>query len=184
MANPNYSLGSDHHLYISVNDTATPTALVAFDGRPGDAGVTIHYNNAEWFLYDNIRDVDESGSPTSVDITTRDTARRGVIARVNVATDMTMGVQVLYKPQIGATINDKIFRMLMKANINRTEFAAMDLDQAGTEQGALGLSANWNVAYTKNKPVQGVVICTFNMTVSSFPTHIVAGATDFTFTEV
>lgn len=175
----NFQFGYEHYLYLAV-DLSTPTNPVpkAITARPPVAPPTtlIHFNNAPWQEYANVRTVTVGGSANSVDITTRDEARSGFSSEVDVTTSGEMTFEVRYKRRTDAgAIQDPIFEALLKAWLGKQEIAAVDLDGPKTRNGAQGLVGNWTVGFSNQKEVQGVVIANLTLKLSSYPNWIRAG---------
>lgn len=180
----NFQFGFDHRLYIACadSDPGAPVVLTlpqALTGEP--TGATVHYNNANWQLYDNVRTVNVGGNATSVDITTRAEARSGFSSEVDVTTAGEMTFEVRYKPlNDDGTYADPTFAALMRAWLGRKEIAAVDLDKPMNIQGAQGLCGNWTVSFSNQKEVQGVVLANLTLKLSSWAAWIVAQDTSGT----
>lgn len=178
----NFQFGYEHYLHLAV-DISTPTNPIpkAFTQRPPGDSPAIHFNNAPWQEYANVRTVTVGGSANSVDITTRDEARSGFSSEVDVTTTGEMTFEVRYKRRTDAgAIQDPIFEALLKAWLGKLEIAAVDLDGPLTRNGAQGLAGNWTVGFSNQKEVQGVVIANLTLKLSSYPNWIRAGDTSGT----
>lgn len=189
----NYQFGFQHCLYLAWTDAdagagVTPVP-VKLDTRPtggtgtAPASPAVHFNNAPWGEYANVTTVNVGGSSTSVDITTRDEARSGFNTNVIVTTQGQMSFDIRYKPRADdGSVQDAYFEALLKAWLLKTEIAAIDLDKPIADLGAQGLVGNWTVNISNKKELQGVVMCTVEMNLSSLPNWIrrsVAGAGGF-----
>lgn len=178
----NFQFGYEHYLYLAV-DVSTPTNPIpkAFTQRPPGSAPAIHFNNAPWVEYPNVRTVTVGGNANSVDITTRDEARSGFSSEVDVTTSGEMTFEVRYKRRNDSgAIQDPIFEALLKAWLGKQEIAAVDLDNNKGVAGAQGLVGNWTVSFSNQKEVQGVVIASLTLKLSSFPNWIRASDTSGT----
>ena len=165
----NFQFGFDHYLYLAHDGAGTAQKL---DQRPGGSGTT-DYSNATWVEYPNVRTVNVGGNANSVDITTRDEARSGFATEVDATTTGEMTFEVRYKPtDDNGNVQDWAFEALLKTWLNRDEIAAMDLDKQSSVDGAQGLTGNWTVNFSNQKEVQGVVLASVTLKLSSFPNWI------------
>lgn len=166
----NYQFSSEHYFYIAHN-AGVPQALT---GIYGDS--TVHYNNAAWAEYGNIRDLSESQNNNQVNITTRADARQGLSVNVIATTEASATVEIRYKPNDPTTglAQDQIYRALLVASRTKSDIAIVDLDRPMTSIGAQGLVGNWNVAMSRSKPVEGIVTATVNLNLSTLGDFIVA----------
>lgn len=160
-----FRFGHGGRLYIGT------TALT---GRPPATGV-VHYNNATWRLYDNVRDVEFGGTGTNVDITTRDEARSGFQSNVTVFSSGELTFESRWRPSTSfVSPADEIFQDLIKAWIQKLEVAIMDLDQPKEQEGAQGFVGNFIIDVTRRAPVGGIFTVQIRATLSSFPNWIIA----------
>ena len=172
----NFQFGYQHYLNLA-HTTGTP---IKFNCRPGvsEPASPVHFNNVTWVAYDNVTTVNVGGSSTTVDITTRDEARSGFNTQVVVTTQGQMTFDVRYKPTDDAGLaQDLGFEALLKAWLGKVEIAAIDFDKPPLTLGAQGLVGNWTVNITNKKELQGVVMCTIEMNLSSLPNWIRCDAT-------
>lgn len=177
----NFQFGFEHYLYLGMTNTdpdgggpllATPQPQ-ALTQRPPGSTPAVHFNNASWQEYSNVRTVTVGGNTNSVDITTRDEARSGFSTEVDVTTSGEMTFEVRYKPTDNAGApQDLIFEALLKAWLGKKEIAAVDLDKPLTSPGAQGLVGNWTVTFSNQKEVQGVVLANLTLKLSSLPNWI------------
>ena len=166
MATP-IQFGSAHRLYVGNN---------TLNSRPLDAVPDRHFNNVTWAPYDTIRDLNVGGSENTVDATTRDEARKGFTVEpvVSQTGQMTFQVRWTASQQADLSDADTNFVALLKAWRGQTSVALMELDQEATVTGAQGFVGNFNISFTWNKPVQGIVVADVNARLVGFPDWIVA----------
>lgn len=170
----NYQFGSEHYLIVAttqVGGTGDYNRPLALLGRPSDTPEpAVHVNDAHWVAYDNIRDVSESGSGNTVNITTRDEARRGLSVEVTVTKTGQLTFAVRYRAK--RLLNDPTYQALMYAALKREEIAMADLDGPMTTVGSQGQVGNYTLTYSLDKPVEGVVIANFTANLTSYPDRV------------
>lgn len=169
-----FQFGSDHYMIFatkqigSSGDYLRPQALT---GRPSDTPTpSVHVNNAHWVGYDNVREVIESGSGNTVNITTRDEARKGLSVEVTVTKTGQFTFQVRYRAK--RLVSDPTYQALMYAALKREEIAMADLDGPMTTVGAQGQVGNYILTYQLDKPVEGVVMASFTANLTAYPDRI------------
>lgn len=173
----NFQFGYEHYLLIATAQVGSSGPYVrpqAFNCRPTDSPLptpAVHFNNAHWEVYDNVRDVTESGNANSVNITTRGEARRGYSTEVDVTVTGQLTFPVRYKANWSSG-GDSVFQALMYAARKRLEIALVDLDGPITQVGAQGNVGNYTITYTLEKNVEGVVIANVTAKLSSYPDRI------------
>lgn len=176
----NFQFGYHHYLYFGYGDTdpGGPVVLggLKFNCRPSTSPAPanpLHFNNISWVEYANVTTVNVGGSSTSVDITTRDEARSGFSTSVVVTTQGSMSFDLRYKPRDDAgDVQDTLFEVLLKTWLSKGEIAAVDFDKPEDQLGAQGLVGNWTVNITNKKELQGAVMCTVEMALSSWPNWV------------
>lgn len=136
------------------------------DGRPGDTGVTVHYQNATWVEADNITDVDGDYKADKVDTTTRRTAKLGWSSETVTTKSGSTKTTVQWKP------SDPFFVALRNAWLKSEPIAIADLDGLKDEEDAQGLVANMSVEFGKKKPVKGVMMVDVTFTIQDYPNWV------------
>jgi hypothetical protein len=139
-----FRLGYEGALYIADN------ALNHKEGDPTPPTPEYSFDTVVWTELTNIGDVDTGGDPETVDVTTRATARTGFSAEIDIIEKGELTFPIQFDP------NDANFRTLLEAKINKTEVALMDLSEAKTVVGAIGLVGNFTINFGQKKPVKGV----------------------------
>lgn len=170
----NFQFGSEHYLIVAtaqVGGTGDYLRPEALTGRPDDTPEPdVHVNNAHWVGYDNVRDVSESGSGNTVNITTRDEARRGLSVEVTVTKTGQLTFAIRYRA--ARLVSDPTYQALIYAALKREEIALADLDGPPTTVGSQGQVGNYTLTYSLDKPVEGVVIANFTANLTSYPDRI------------
>lgn len=192
----NFQFGFEHYLYLGVTTTTTGTAPNqvttytprALNARPvaSPAAGDVSYNTADlWTEYANVRTVNVGGNANSVDITTRDEARSGFSTEVDVTTTGEMTFEVRYKPTSSTgAVQDPVFEALLRAWLGKYEIAGVDLDKKIDQPGAQGLVGNWTVSFSNQKEVQGVVLASLTLKLSSYPNWIRRNSAGTSFTAI
>ena len=166
-----FQFGYEHRLYIGANVLSDRPSTM------GGNGTGTHFNTAaQWTsAYDTIRDLDVGGSENTVDITTRDEARKGFTVEPVVSQTGQITFQIRWLPSQQADLSDADanFVKLLKAWRGQDSVALMELDQERENEGAQGFVGNFNISFNWNKPVQGVVVVDVNARLVSYPDWIV-----------
>lgn len=170
----NFQFGYEHYLYLGATGGPPVDTPQALTGRPSE---TVDYTNWSANEWANIRTLNLGGNTNSINITTRDEARSGFSSEVDVTQTGQMTFEVRYKRLNGATVQDPLFEVALKAWLGKLEFAACDFDQQITVLGTQGLIGNWTATFTNNKEVEGAVLSNMTLKLSSFPNWIRLTAT-------
>lgn len=146
-------------------------------------------------LFDKVRSLTVSSEPTRETITTRDEARGGFETQVDISSTVTKPFQVRYqRASIDTTSRLKvltdeqaIIRSLLLAKSTGSGICAVDMDSgrqtgintltwdtAGTDLdgGALGIAANWSVAFNITKEVGSIVYADLTLTATEYPEYV------------
>jgi hypothetical protein len=81
-------------------------------------------------------------------------------------------------------VQDPVFEALLRAWLGKYEIAGVDLDKKIDQPGAQGLVGNWTVSFSNQKEVQGVVLASLTLKLSSFPNWIRRNAAGTSFTAI
>ena len=168
-----FQFGYEHRLYVGDAVLTDRPALA------GGGDTDTHFNTAgQWpnaGMYDTIRDLDVGGSENTVDITTRDEARKGFTVEPVVSQTGQMNFQIRWQASEQADLSDADvnFVKLLKALRTQSSVALLELDQEKSSPGAQGFVGNFNVSFNWNKPVQGVVVVDVTARLVSFPDWVI-----------
>lgn len=188
-----FQFGHGQRFYLghnNINDGNGVPGLEPLDSGVDTAGNPVETHPSpvtvntitEWEEYETLRDVSFDGSPNTVDTTTRKEARLGNASQAIASTTRTRTLQIRYKPNESYTeANDKLYRLLLKAEKAGKEIAVMELDAPKNSPGALGFVSNCTVSLSMPKPVQDLVVVDVTATISTFGNYIVndAAGTNF-----
>ena len=182
-------LGSGFHLYLAHGplttlSTAAKTvdALIDSGGDAvGSGTVTVNTLNAATQLvgYDEIKNVTEGGQQNTINVTTRALGRTGVQGTEITSVNRDLEVEFVYEPRTSFAAPQAAYSILdlieyLDANKSQYIFA-IDLD--GAEEtasvitgpdGCKGAGANYQVAITQTREVEGQVVTTATFAVKSF----------------
>lgn len=185
--------GAEHRFYVGVESGSLPATLDLLDpgtaagkkprlmgiddlidknGDPSASGTQtaeVLRSGGHYRLADLIRDVNVGGTNNEIDTTVREDARQGFSTSVIATSSATFSVQMRYEKTEGLTINPAqhgAYVVLMSAFQTKSEIWAIDLDRLITEDGAQGLSGNWSVGFSNPKPVAGLVVVDFTLTLA------------------
>lgn len=193
----NFQFSGAHKFFVGIDssDAGKPSlsinATIQSDGTPepnvsGPVTINTLVAAGDLSLYKNIRDVSESGSNNSVNITTRADAELGLSVEVIATTTKSMTTEILYKPNdhSDGSVQDLIYKQFLLASIQKKEIFMVDLDgdyTAAGVDGVIGFASNWTVALSSSKPVEGVVTATANLSSSSKGQYVIwnDSATEF-----
>lgn len=171
-------LGSGFRLYLAYADVTTPkviSSLVKADGTDA-TGSAISINDlvtpTDYLkVADQIKDVTESGSPNTLNTTTRSTARQGVQANEITTVNRDLTVQFVYEPRTDFATpasGYEVLDLLEYLDESSLPIFAIDLDQAKGTDGAKGAGANYTVALSQPREVEGQVVYEATFAVKSF----------------
>ncbi len=179
-------LGSGFRLYLAYTNTTTPlvvSSLVKQDGTAATAGGQtvndiIHTTGVDFAklkLADEIKDVTETGNPNTVDTTTRRVARQGVSSSEISTISRDLSVQLAYEPHSAfntPATGYEVLDLLEYCEESKSAIFIIDLDKATGVAGGKGSGANYTVALSQPREVQGQVVYDATFALKSFAQRI------------
>jgi hypothetical protein len=141
-----FRLGYEGALYIGAN------ALNHKEGESSPPTPLYDFTTVTWAELVNIGDVELGGDPESVDTTTRETARTGFSAEIDVIEKGELTFPIQFDPA------DANFKKLLQAKVQKLEVALMDLSEQKNVVGAIGICGNFTINFGQKKPVKGVQV--------------------------
>lgn len=193
-------LGSGFRLYFAYANTTTPYAIDSLVNADGSAATpnggnevtikdlvdgqtgppAIAANSLK--IADEIKDVTEAGNPNTINTTTRRTGRQGVQASEITTVSRDLSIQLVYEPHTAfatPTPGYEILDLLEYCEETKSKVFVIDLDQALGTTGAKGAGANYTVALSQPREVEGQVVYDATLAVKDFYQRVQWDGTDW-----